>query len=219
MMTFAEIERLAQLHGLAIVGAFHPVPEDLLPEGTATLILLGPDGPEMWEAFQAAPEVKDGAPNPMDRWSRRVITEIAKDLSGTAYFPFAGPPYSPFQRWATSGEGASPSPVSMQASARRGLWASYRGAVGLPQKLALPTRSIQSPCLGCSAPCQTACPVAAFAGGNYDVPTCTRHVLSGSGAECLDGCLVRRACPAGARINLPTAQRQFHMAAFLAANG
>ena len=219
MKTLAEIEKVTQDQGLAVVGAFHPATHDLAPEGVETLILLGPGGPEMWDAFRASPEAGDGAQNPMDRWSRRVVTKIAQNLGGSAHFPFGGPPYSPFQRWAAAGEGASPSPVGMLASARRGLWASYRGAVGLSEKLLLPAGTPQSPCINCPAPCLTACPVNAFDGGTYDVPTCTRHLKSGAGSECLDGCLVRRACPAGKGIALPTAQRRFHMAAFLAANG
>lgn len=204
-------------HGLAIVGAVRAAdyPDALVPEGIATLFLLGPDGPNMWTAFSAAPEAKDGAPHPMDRWSKRVIEELATAMAAKAFFPFTGPPWHPFQRWAAAGEGAVTSPVAMQASPRRGLWASYRGAIGFAED-ADPSVPGPSPCLNCPAPCLTACPVNAFADGAYDTATCVAHV-DGDGHVCRDGCLVRRACPAGAEMKLPVAQRQFHMDAFLRA--
>jgi epoxyqueuosine reductase len=217
-MTYGEIAAAAQATGLAVVGAFHPAGGDGVPEGTGTLLLLGPADAAMWRAFSAAPEAADGRPDPLDRWSRRVIGALAAGFGGTALFPFGGPPWHPFGRWAGRGEGAVRSPVAMGASPSRGLWASYRGAVGLPARLALPQRSFADPCRGCPAPCLTACPVDAFARGAYDVPRCVAHVLGAAGAACLAGCLVRVSCPAGAGMELPPGQRAFHMAAFLAAN-
>ena len=219
MTTFTDIETAARRHGLSVVGAFHPGLDDKAPEGIATLVLVGPDGPEMWDTFAASPEFADGQEGPLDRWSSRVINELAEALGGRAFFPFGGPPWHAFQHWAARGEGAEPSPVVMQASPTRGLWASYRGALGFTETLDLPERQTTSPCLDCPAPCLSACPVEAFKDGAYNVPVCTAHVQSQSGADCRDGCRVRRACPAGARVGLPEAQRRFHMAAFLAANG
>ena len=51
-------------------GALHPGPDDCAPEGTGTLILLGPHEPRFWTAFAESPEYRDGAPDPLDRWSR-----------------------------------------------------------------------------------------------------------------------------------------------------
>jgi epoxyqueuosine reductase len=205
--------------GLDVVGAFHPGPGDGVPPGVGTLALLGPSGGAMWAAFRASPEARDGGPDPLDRWSRRVIDGLAARLGAIAFYPFAGPPWHPFQRWAARGEGAVVSPVAMQASPTRGLWASYRGALGFAARLELTASPAAGPCLGCPAPCLTACPVDAFAGGHYDVSRCVAHVGSPAGAACRQGCLVRAACPAGAGLDLPVEQRAFHMAAFLAANG
>lgn len=218
MIGFAQIEAAAREHGLAIVGAFHPQAADLAPDGIGTLCLLGPGGPEMWHAFDASPEAKDTAPNPLDRWSRRTIDAMAERLEAAAYYPSDGPPWHPFQRWASAGEGAVTSPVAMQASPSRGLWASYRGALGFSAKLALPARASADPCKPCPAPCLTACPVGAFTDGVYDVPRCVAHVTSDAGKACRSGCLVRRSCPAGQSVALPQAQWQFHMKAFLKAN-
>lgn len=219
MMDFATIAERVGATGLAVVGAFHPDEQDGAPDGMATLILLGPDGAAMWDAFQASPEAGDGAANPLDRWSMRVIGALAEMCGVHALFPFGGPPWHPFQKWAVRGEGARSSPVTMQVTPGRGLWASYRGALAFRERIALPAQTVSDPCLECAAPCQTACPVGAFAAGQYDVPACTAHMKSPAGQACHDGCLVRRACPAGAAIALPRDQRAFHMAAFLRANG
>lgn len=200
-----------------MVGVFNPDPQDQTPPGTATLVLLGPGGPEMWQVFANSPEHADDEADPLDRWSARVIGTMSRDLDATALFPSSGPPWHPFQRWAERGEGAVSSPVRMQATAGRGLWASYRGALAFQTRIELPLIVHENPCLGCPAPCTTSCPVDALAGAAYDVPRCTAHVRSEEGAACRSGCLVRRSCPAGMALGLPEAQRAFHMAAFLRA--
>ncbi len=217
MTDFGDIGAALEGSGLSVVGAFHPEAEHLAPKGIATLILLGPGGPEMWAAFGTSVEASDGLANPMDRWSARVIGALADQLGAQAFFPFGGPPWQPFQRWAVAGEGAVSSPVGMQATAGRGLWASYRGALGFAHRLELPAMDHASPCAPCPAPCRTACPVDAFADGSYDIARCASHLQTEAGAPCLDGCLVRRACPAGTSLNLPVGQRRFHMEAFLRA--
>ena len=217
-MTEQRVDQAAAAEGLAVVGAFHTQAGDRAPEGVGTICLLGARGGDMWAVFSASPEAADGEPQPMDRWSRRVIGRLATVLEAVALFPFGGPPYQPFQRWAARGEVATSSPVAMQVTATRGLWTSYRGALGFRETIALVEREGASPCLGCPAPCMTACPVDAFAGGVYYVPGCVAHVTSPAGAACREGgCLVRHACPAGLGATPPAGQRQFHMEAFIRA--
>lgn len=205
-------------HGLAAVGAFHPAEGDGVPAHVATLVLVGAEGAELWPRFTASPEFADGRPDPLDRWSRRVLEAVAADLGARAFFPFGGPPYLPFQRWAARGEGAHPSPVGMQVSPARGLWLSYRGALGLAERLPLRPAAETSPCEPCPAPCLTACPVDAFAGGAYDVDRCVAHITRPEGRACREGgCLVRHACPAGRAATPPRAQCAFHMEAFIRA--
>ena len=99
-----------------------------------------------------------------------------------------------------------------------GPWA-YLVFAALPAALASPPAPDVDPCLGCPAPCASACPVDAFRTGAYDVPACIRHLKSPEGGACTRGCLVRRSCPAGANLDLPAEQLAFHMSAFLTANG
>lgn len=217
MTDLTRIAAAAAPAGLGVVGTCATVESDGLPGQIRTLVLLGPAGPEMWAAFSASPEAADGETHPMDRWSRRVIGTLAGQLGAVAFFPFGGPPWHPFQNWAARAEGAVASPVAMQATPKRGLWASYRGALGFRQLLEAPRQGGSGPCAACHAPCTGACPVDAFRDGTYDVPRCVAHVRGPEGVACRAGCLVRRACPVGVALELPEAQRRFHMAAFLAA--
>ncbi|MEM8536517.1 MAG: ferredoxin, partial [Pseudomonadota bacterium] len=58
------------------------------PDGGHTISLIGPDEPAFWSIFAGSAEYADGQPNPMDRWSTRVIGGVATDLGAEALFPF-----------------------------------------------------------------------------------------------------------------------------------
>jgi hypothetical protein len=201
--------------GLARLGAFAPAPSDGAPEGTGTLVLLGPRGGAMWARFSAAPEAADGAPDPLDRWSARVIGAIASRLGVRALFPFGGPPHAPFFAWARASGRAWRSPIGLLVHDELGLSASWRGALAFPGRLAAPPATTLRPCGTCLAPCRTACPVGAFGEDGYDVAACRAHLARPEGAPCREGgCLARRACPVGVEFSPAPAQAAFHLAAF-----
>lgn len=220
-----EIEAALAGEGLVLLGAFHPLAEDAVPaqpdgRPSGTLILAGNAGGSLWARFSASPEAADGRPHPLDRWSARVIGALAAAAGGLALFPFGGPPYLPFQRWARRGAPLAPSPLGMLIHPDYGLWHAFRGALALPEALALPPADARpSPCDSCAArPCLAACPVGAFTAEGYDVDACAAHVAAPAGRDCLDdGCRARRACPVGRDRHYPPAQARLHMAAFLAA--
>ncbi len=216
MKTLDRIAAAARPHGLAVMGAFHAKgDEGDLPPGTRTLVLIGPDGGAFWPALAAAPEGRDGAPDPVDRFSRRVIGRMACDLGAKALFPFGGPPWRPFYAWALRSGRAWASPVRLLVHDRAGLMISYRGAIALRSRIALPAPLAEPPCAGCARPCLGACPVGALGPEGYDVPACRAHVASPEGAACrTGGCRVRMACPPAAAFGLPEAQRAHHMEAF-----
>ncbi|MEI4231720.1 ferredoxin [Roseovarius sp. D22-M7] len=199
-------------HRLAVMGALH-LAEDEVP-GHRTLVLLGPDGPGFWAHFESQPEYRDARPDPMDRWSARVITAVARDLGGTAIFPFGGPPWQPFIDWARRSGRAWPSPVGLLVHDTAGLMVSYRGAIALPERFDLPPPGTR-PCDSCAdQPCRTACPVSALTPEGYDVPAC-RADLDRPGNDCrARGCAVRRACPVSQAHARPEAQSAFHMGYF-----
>lgn len=201
-------------HHLAILGGFHPSDEDGTPPGTQTLLLLGPAEPGFWAHLTAQPEWLDGRPDPMDRWSRRIIGRIACDWGGKALFPFGGPPYQPFHTWALRSGRIWQSPVRLLVSADQGLMVSFRGALALRERLPLPALSTR-PCDACAAPCLTACPTDALNDRGYDVPACHLFLDTAEGTPCLtQGCAVRRACPLSqAYARLPE-QSAYHMRRF-----
>ncbi|EAR52459.1 hypothetical protein OG2516_08277 [Oceanicola granulosus HTCC2516] len=208
-MTLAE--RLAAA-GLFVSGTVEVAPQDGLAPDVRRLLLLSPDEPRFWDIFQTAPEAGDGAPDPLDRWSARVIGGIAEAEGAHAYFPFGGPPWHPFVGWALRSGRSHASPVGLMVHVEAGLFVSWRGALGVAEAPAL--APAPSPCPACDKPCLSACPVGAFASGTYDVPRCKGWLGRPEGAACRDGgCLVRRACPVGRERRRP-AQSAFHMRAF-----
>ncbi|GMQ77036.1 MAG: 4Fe-4S dicluster domain-containing protein [Gammaproteobacteria bacterium] len=102
-----------------------------------TLVLVGVVGGSCWDTFQAAAESRQ-SPHPLDRWSRRVVTELAAELGAEALFPFGGPPYLPFLRWAQRAEAVHPSPIGPLIHPDYGLWHAYRGALAFAQSIDLP---------------------------------------------------------------------------------
>jgi hypothetical protein len=212
-VSLAAVAGACAAEGLAVLGAFHPSPDDGAPPGCATLVLLGPDGAGFWRRFAAAPEMHDGGPDPLDRWSRRVIAALAERLGAAALYPFGGPPFQPFTAWARRSGRAWLSPVGLLVHDTAGLMVSYRGALALPDRLDLPATG-RCPCETCTAPCTTACPAGALTVGGYDLDACHGWLDTAPGQDCLvRGCAVRRACPVGAGAR-PEAQSAFHMAAF-----
>ncbi|RDD61211.1 4Fe-4S dicluster domain-containing protein [Ferruginivarius sediminum] len=224
----AAIAEAVAAHGLLLRGGFHPegaVDAPALDDGRTpgTLLLVGNAGPAMWRVFSASAEAADGQPHPMDRWSRRVIGELARRFGARAIFPFEGPPYYPFQRWARRAEAVHVSPLGILIHPEYGLWHAYRGALAFPGRLALPPPDERpSPCDSCpDKPCLSACPVHAFSSRGYDVAACAGYLDSPGGRDCLDkGCLARRACPVGREYLYEPGQAAYHMAAFhLSASG
>jgi hypothetical protein len=219
MTTYAHIEAALAPHDLLARGGFAPAPEDGL--GAAVVVLVGNAGPELFARFAQSPEVKDGMADPMDAWTRRVLTAVAADLGATPLFPFGGPPWLPFQRWAMRAEPVAPSPLGVLIHPDFGLWHAYRGALAFDRPVDVPQRQESaSPCAACSdKPCLTTCPVSAFVEGEpYDVDACAGHVASRDGEDCLHlACRARRACPVGRNYQYEPEQAHFHMAAFLAA--
>ncbi len=216
MTQLASIATRAARERLAIFGAFHLATADGFPDDLQTLVLFGPDEPGFWTHVRATPEWQDGAPDPVDRWSRRVIGRMACDLGAKACFPFGGPPYHPFYQWALRSGRAFASPVTLLVHDRAGLMVSYRGAIALRDRLDLPPASAISPCDSCaSQPCRGACPPRALTDGGYDVPACHSFLDTAAGSGCLSqGCAVRRACPLSQAYGRVQAQSAYHMRLF-----
>lgn len=213
-----DLSRIARVAGdahLEIMGAFAPQPGDAAPEGCTTLVLLGPAEPGFWPHVTAQPEFADGGPDPLDHWSRRVVGDLAQMLGGMPLFPFGGPPYQPFIRWALASGRAWLSPVGLLVHDRAGLMVSYRGALAFDHEISLTSGGV-NPCNSCAArPCLGACPVGALSAAPFDAGTCHGYLETQPGQDCLTaGCKVRRSCPAGQNYTRLPAQSAYHMSYF-----
>lgn len=206
------LANLARAHHLTLSGALHLTPGEV--PGHQTLVLISPAEPGFWAHFTATPEYLDGARDPMNRWSARVITAMAEALGATPLFPFSGPPWQPFTDWARRSARAWPSPVGLLVHDEAGLMISYRGALAFPDRFPLPPPGPR-PCDAClDQPCRSACPVEALIPEAYNVPAC-KSDLDRPGNDCrARGCAVRRACPLSQSYGRLEAQSAFHMGYF-----
>lgn len=210
------IEEAAAAERLAVLGAFHAAPDDRAPAGVATLVLLGPAEPGFWAHLTASPEWSDGRPDPVDRWSERVISALAARFEGRALFPFGGPDWHPFYAWALRTGRAWASPVRLLVHEHQGLMVSYRGAIGLPGHLDLPAPPGAEPCGDCGKqPCRTACPVAALSEAGLDAARCHAHLDADPATRCLsEGCAARRSCPISQGYGRLAEHSSYHMRQF-----
>jgi hypothetical protein len=208
MTLSTRLNNQAAQHGLFVMGHTN-VDKD-------TLILIGADR-SFWTVFTQSNEYSDGHANPIDRWSKRIIDQIAADCDGHATYPSDGPPYAPFISWATATGRFWQSPTGMLIHDTAGLMISIRGAIRVPNHTsdAIPT---QNPCDSCvDRPCTVACPVAALSAGHfYDVPKCKQFLITPQGIDCMSkGCLVRQVCPLSKSFDRADEQSAFHMNTFM----
>lgn len=211
-MTIGPLDALstdAERYGLMQMGALH--------EDGKTIVLLGTDA-GFWNIFKAAPEYLDCQPDPVDRYSMRVLPLLAEKRGALDLrYPFSGPPYAPFIRWAKATGEAFDSPTGMLVHIKAGLMISYRGALIFEGLLPLVGTELANPCDSCAGrPCETACPVDALSVDHfYDVPRCKSFLHSKAGQDCMmRGCIVRRACPISQAFARPEQQSAHHMQAF-----
>lgn len=207
-MTLATVSKLAEPAGLFIMGGFHT-------DGN-TLVLLGA-GKACWPSFKRAQEYSDGLPDPLDRWSKRIIGGIADKLGADDSYPSDGPPYAPFIDWALQTRRFFQSPTGMMVHDKAGLMISIRGALRFQGTLTLDQALSKNPCYTCVArPCVSACPVDALSESHpYDVPVCKSFLDTREGQDCMaNGCKVRRACPVSIQFERSAEQSAFHMISF-----
>ena len=212
-------------HGLIVRGAFRPTiadlsETDLQADTVLRLILIGNAGAAMWRAF--APFI-DGDPNPLDRWTRRIVDPVADWLGARAVYPFDDPP-PPIQRWAMQAERLRPSPLGILIHPQYGLWHAYRAVLVFHDGVESEHEALQStpeetpahPCDSCiEKPCLKTCPVGAFSTAVYDLSACAPYLAGIEGGSCTSGgCQARNACPVGREWRYTEAQIAFHMAAF-----
>ena len=122
-------------------------PDGLLPRGmlrpdaSHTILLIGNAGPRMWQRYRRSQA------SSLDSWTRTVVDPVAAQLDARAIYPFEGPPYAPFHRWALASGTVHQSPIGLLIDKEFGLWHAYRAALSFSQQIDLPpTPSHDSRC-------------------------------------------------------------------------
>ena len=222
MQTLNQVESLAGRHGLVVRGAFATQDEDNVPpihdQGPArTLMLFGNVGSSIWKTFSSSEEYGDGKPDALDRWSQRIGEKLANQLEGLALFPFGGPPYRPFLKWAKKAESLVNSRLGMLIHPKYGLWHAYRFAIALPFDIEIDPGDPVDICAACpDQPCVTACPVNAFeVEMEFDARACYTHLREQQDTVCRTGCQARLSCPYASEFRYHPDQTGFHMDAYI----
>ncbi|HEY7375056.1 MAG TPA: ferredoxin [Polyangia bacterium] len=191
---------------------------DGLLAGARAAALVGSGGPAFFDAFAAArAEAADGAPHPLDRYTKRIAEAAVAEALGplgvahAVYFPFDwAEPRIPFQRLGRAAGLGGPGPLGLQIHPVYGPWWAYRALVVVDRELpAQPP--IGDGCAGCDAPCVGACPAAAVARAGFSVPAC--HARRLVAEPCRLSCAARIACVRGPAHRYTDGELAFHMAA------
>lgn len=207
-MTLKQVTARVAPAGLFVMGALH--------DGAETLVLLGADK-GCWPCFKQSQEYHDARPDPLDRWSKRIISAVAREFGASDIYPSDGPPYAPFISWAMKTGRFFQSPTGMMIHDTAGLMISIRGALRFDGHLDLERSEARTPCDTCAEkPCISACPVAALSAEHaYDVPKCKSYLETAPGQDCMtQGCKTRRACPVSITFERAPEQSAFHMISF-----
>jgi len=217
--TGGRLDGLLQPLGLVLLGSLPFTEAEGVHDADGRLLLVGNGGSSFWPVFSRSAEFADGGDDPLDRWSVRVGNELADILGGRAIYPFEGPSFPPFLRWAGLSGAAVASRLSLFIHRRFGLWHAYRFALAVPGWCGRPAPggAFESPCLTCvEQPCLAACPVEAFSGPSYRAELCADYLAADTHSGCRQlGCASRRACPVGKAFTYLPRQAKFHMDAFV----
>ena len=209
----SSIKKSLSISGLEIVGTFNPSIDIHQLGEIKTMLMIGPKEPFFWKIFTESREYVDGEIDPLDRWSERILSSIAKEHRIKTYFPFDKDKNWPFYSWALECDEINSSPIKLLVHNEKGLFISFRGALGLNHKI-LPDRQPTAVCIGCSKPCENSCPIEAVNSKGYNAKKCIEYISKSKNKECLSGCLVRKSCPYGSNLQ-PSNQSLFHMNSFL----
>ena len=221
-LPLSDLTSRLESNGLNWLGSFslgdneRPFPErSIQPKRIA---IIGNVGSRVWPVFEKARQEHPGLT--LDQWTERVIGRIAQDFGLDVVYPFGGPPYHPFIRWAKRTGVLFSSPIGLTIHPTFGLWLAFRAALLIVQDLDEPEASAEHPCENCQdRPCLSSCPVGAFSAEGYQFDACLDQVGSPGNACREGGCLARIACPVGQDHRYRQPHAAFHMQELLRAHG
>lgn len=225
-LALSELTLKLRDNGLEILGFFDAEQDEcLIPDRSIqpkAIAIVGNVGSEVWPFFQRAR--RDRPDLSLDRWTREVVDHVAGAFGIDAVYPFEGPPFHPFIRWARRTGALFSSPIGLTIHPTHGLWIAFRAALLIdrpldPEGQPVPPRH-HHPCESCAdRPCLTTCPVGAFTDERYDFEACVDHLATSKNACREGGCLARVACPVGRDHRYQQPHASFHMEQLLKAHG
>jgi len=204
------------LTGAAFDAAAGPLVLADLLAGAAGALIVGSGGPAFFDRFDREPEALDGAPDPLDRYTERVVARAAGEaldplgVAHVAHFPFGARPLIPFQRLGRAAGLGGPGPLGLQIHPTFGPWWAYRALIVLERPLPLVAPPGDG-CAGCDAPCVAACPAGAVTRGGFDVVAC--HARRLVAEPCRESCVARITCVRGPEHRYRDEELAFHMRA------
>ncbi len=181
---------------------------EILP-GARSAMVIAAGGRALWEAIteerRKRGEETGAATDPIDQFSEKTIHEevawlrsFFPDSRFVATFPFkeAQKPLSYLSLAERAGLGTTDTVLRLLLHPVYGPWVSLRGCLitSLVLPVSQPLHEFR-PCASCERPCLTPCPVTALTPAGWDHAACMGHRTSG--ANCLEGCAPRLACPVG----------------------
>ena len=159
------------------------------------VLLFGHGGTALWSHVR---HQVDRDPDPIDDYAVGVAATFMDQQAPGADYRILYPADvcgSPLLALGELAGWHNPSPFLLGVNATWGSWFAYRALVVADSYLpTTPPMSEQSPCLGCPAPCISACPAGAVNHTAFDMNACAKHRLQ-SDSSCAETCLSRTACP------------------------
>ncbi len=181
-----------------------------LAPGARAIVVVASAGPAFWEAFVAAcradPDTLLHTAHPLDAFARRALH--AADTTQTWHYAAhdAELPLD-FRTLAVLAGLGAPSRLGLVLDRHWGPWLGLRAAAFVPFPLP-PSPAADDLCVGCPAPCVSACPGDAFPDGTWSVTRCA--AFHQAAPDCDRSCASREACPVGSAQRYPALERLYH---------
>jgi ferredoxin len=177
---------------------------DALLAEARSAVVLGCGGRAFADAFARSPEAQSlPLRDPIDRFSTRVVHEMiatmpdgGRSARALFYWERHENRYADFVALGRACGLGWDSRLAMLLHPAFGPWISIPAVVLTLDVLEpTPAQAGPAPCIGCHAPCASACPGGALEFERFDIDACSRTTLSL--APCRQRCDARRACVVG----------------------
>ncbi|MBW2269915.1 MAG: hypothetical protein JRH16_15190 [Deltaproteobacteria bacterium] len=182
----------------------------LLPSAQSAAV-LGCSGRAFGAAFERSPEARDGAADPIDRFTARVVEGAARELRARGaqaralfYWERRSGRFADFVALGRACGLGMPGRLGVLIHPTLGPWIALRAVLLTSETLApTPSGDGLDACASCPAPCSLACPADAPRAAGFDVQACIRETRAHE--PCRVGCAARRACVVGSEHAYPPA--------------